>query len=222
MTASHLEFVSVLHSSGVKTLYLDFISIPPATEDRPAGLVVILHGWGANAQDVASLVPLLQLPNYLYLLPNAPFSHPNVSGGRMWYDLERQDYKGLTQSQELLASWLKSLESSTGFSLESTILVGFSQGGAMTLDVGFTLPLAGLVCLSGYLHRTPQELEPPLPSVLIVHGRQDKVVPLSAAHRVRDYLLNLGAPIQYKELDMGHEILPDVLDALRDFILVNT
>lgn len=205
-----------------KALYLDFISIPPAKDEPPAGLVVILHGWGANAKDVASLVPFLQLPNYQYILPNAPLPHPNVAGGRMWYDLERQDYKGLSQSQEILTDWLKSLENTTGFSLESTILVGFSQGGAMTLDVGFTLPLAGLVCLSGYLHRTPQELEPPLPSVLIVHGRQDKVVPLSAAHRVRDYLLNLGAPIQYKELDMGHEIRPEVLDALRDFILVNT
>lgn len=212
----------MLHSSGVKPLYLDFISIPPAKDEPPAGLVVILHGWGANAKDIASLVPLLQLPNYQYILPNAPLPHPNVAGGRMWYDLERQDYKGLSQSQEILTDWLKSLENTTGFSLESTILVGFSQGGAMTLDVGFTLPLAGLVCLSGYLHRTPQELEPPLPSVLIVHGRQDKVVPLSAAHRVRDYLLNLGAPIQYKELDMGHEIRPEVLDALRDFILVNT
>lgn len=205
-----------------KALYLDFISIPPATSEPPAGLVVILHGWGANAKDIASLVPILQLPNYLYILPNAPLPHPNVAGGRMWYDLERQDYKGLSQSQEILTEWLKSLEQTTGISLESTILVGFSQGGAMTLDVGFTLPLAGLVCLSGYLHRTPQELEPPLPSVLIVHGRQDKVVPLSAANRVRDYLLGLGAPIQYKEFDMGHEVRPEVLDLLRDFILVNT
>lgn len=181
-----------------------------------------LHGWGANAQDVASLVPLLNLPNYHFLLPDAPFLHPQVPGGKMWYDLERQDYKGLSQSQELLANWLKSLPSTTGIPLESTILTGFSQGGAMTLDVGLTLPLAGLVCMSGYLHRTPQEVEPPLPSVLIVHGKQDTVVPLSAAHRVRDYLMGLGTPMQYKEFDMGHEIQIDVLDVIREFILVHT
>ena len=181
-----------------------------------------LHGWGANAQDVASLVPVLNLPDYHFLLPDAPFSHPQVPGGRMWYDLEREDYKGLAQSQELLARWLKSLESTTGIPLESTILTGFSQGGAMTLDVGLTLPLAGLVCMSGYLHRTPREIEPPLPSVLIVHGRQDTVVPLNAAHRVRDYLMSLGAPMQYKEFDMGHEIRLEVLEAIRDFILVNS
>lgn len=140
----------------------------------------------------------------------------------MWYDLAREDYKGLSLSQELLTDWLKSLEGSTGVPLESTILSGFSQGGAMALDVGLNLPVAGLICMSGYLHRTPQDLEPPLPSVLIVHGRQDTVVPLSAAQRVRDYLLNLGAPMQYKEFEMGHEIRPEVLEVIREFILVNT
>jgi phospholipase/carboxylesterase len=189
---------------------------------RAGGLVVILHGWGANAQDLASLVPLLNLPNYHFLLPNAPFSHPQVAGGKMWYDLAREDYKGLTLSQELLANWLKSLESTTGVPLESTILSGFSQGGAMTLDVGLTLPLAGLICMSGYLHRTPQDIEPPLPSILIVHGRQDQVVPITAAQRVRDYLLSLGTPMQYKEYDMGHEIRPEVIEVIREFIVVNT
>jgi phospholipase/carboxylesterase len=181
-----------------------------------------LHGWGANAQDVASLVPLLNLSNYQFLLPNAPFPHPQVMGGRMWYDLAREDYRGLATSQEVLTEWLLSLESTTGIPLSSTILSGFSQGGAMTLDVGLNLPLAGLVSMSGYLHRTPQEVEPPLPSVLIVHGRHDNVVPLSAAQKVRDYLLGLGAPMQYKELDIGHEISPEVLDLFREFIVVNT
>ncbi len=171
---------------------------------------------------MASLVPMLNLPDYHFLLPNAPFSHPQVPGGKMWYDLSREDYKGLTLSQELLEDWLKSLESTTGVPLEATILSGFSQGGAMTLDVGLMLPLAGLICMSGYLHRTPQDIEPPLPSVLIVHGRQDTVVPINAAQRVRDYLLSLGTPMQYKEFDMGHEIRPDVVEILREFILVNT
>lgn len=140
----------------------------------------------------------------------------------MWYDLSREDYLGLGSSQELLTEWLQSLENVTSIPLSSTILAGFSQGGAMTLDVGLTLPLAGLASLSGYLHRTPQNLEPPLPSVLIVHGKQDNVVPLSAAHRLRDYLLTVGVPLQYKEFDMAHEIRPEALAVIREFILVNT
>jgi phospholipase/carboxylesterase len=181
-----------------------------------------LHGWGANAQDLASLVPLLNLPDYHFLFPDAPFAHPQVPGGKMWYDLAREDYKGLAISQELLSNWLRSLENTMGIPLESTILSGFSQGGAMGLDVGLTLPLAGLISMSGYLHQTPQTVEPPLPSVLIVHGKQDTVVPLSAARKVRDYLLRLGAPMQYKEFDIGHEISAEVIEVVREFILVNT
>lgn len=183
---------------------------------------MILHGWGANAQDLVTLVPELALPNYQFLLPNAPFVHPQVAGGKMWYNLEQEDYQGLAQSQYLLKDWIKSLESITGIPPASTILTGFSQGGAMTLDVGLTLPVAGLISMSGYLHRTPQGIEPPLPPVLIVHGRQDAVVPLVAAQRLRDYLLAMGAPIQYKEVNMGHEIVPEVIEIVRDFILVNT
>jgi phospholipase/carboxylesterase len=54
-----------------------------------------------------------------------------------------------------------------------------------------------------------------------VHGKYDNVVPLSAAQRVRDHLMGLGTPMQYKEFEMGHEILPDVLEVIREFILVN-
>lgn len=164
----------------------------------------------------------LNLPNYQFLLPYAPFPHPQVPSGKMWYDLERQDYQGLAQSKMLLMDWIKSLESTTGIPLSSTILGGFSQGGAMTLDVGLNLPIGGLVSMSGYLHRTPNELEPPLPPVLIVHGKQDAVVPISAAQRLRDYLLGLGTPMQYKEIDMGHEIVPEVIEIVHNFILVNT
>lgn len=92
----------------------------------------------------------------------------------------------------------------------------------MVLDVGLTLPLAGLISLSGYLHRTPEEIEPPVPSLLIVHGRQDPVVPIAAAQQLRDYLLMMGAPIQYKEFDIGHEISAEVLELVQEFILVNT
>jgi phospholipase/carboxylesterase len=140
----------------------------------------------------------------------------------MWYDLAREDYWGLAESQQTLSTWLTSLESQIGVPLSSTFLLGFSQGGAMVLDVGLTLPLAGLISLSGYLHRTPEEIEPPVPSLLIVHGRQDPVVPIAAAQQLRDYLLMMGAPIQYKEFDIGHEISAEVLELVQEFILVNT
>lgn len=193
-------------------------TIPPANGQEPQGLIVLLHGWGANLHDLAPLGPALNLPEYQFICADAPFSHPEVPGGMMWYDLQSEDYFGLPESRQLLLDWLNSLENSTGVPLSRTILSGFSQGGAMTLDVGVKLPVAGLVSMSGYLHAAPEPVGDRLPPLLIMHGRQDPVVPLRAAHQVRDMYQMLGASVQYHEFDMSHEIRPEELTLMRDFI----
>lgn len=141
-----------------------------------------------------------------------------MPGGKAWYALETEDYQGLEESREILTDWLKSLETTTGIPLQRTILSGFSQGGAMTLDVGVTLPFAGLVSLSGYLHSEPEPAGV-VPPVLIAHGRQDTVVPLRAAHQARDVLTALGVPVQYREFNTGHQILPAEILLMRSFVV---
>lgn len=187
----------------------------------------MLHGWGANARDVAALASYLSLPEFQFWFPNAPFPFPYAPEGRMWYDLPDnyaffsdpafQQQPQLQESRKQLTSWLSGLEAQTGVPLSRTILAGFSQGGAMTLDVGLQLPLAALMVLSGYSH-TPLQLTHEIPKVLIVHGQFDQVVPLSAAHRTRDSLLSQGAAVQYHEVGMGHEIQPIVLNLMQSFI----
>lgn len=178
-----------------------------------------LHGWGASAQNLASVVPLLNLPEYQFMFPDAPFPHPYSSMGRAWYDLSGNKGQGLSQSRKLLTDWLLSLESTTGVPLSRTILSGFSQGAAMTLDVGLNLPLAGLIALSGYLHPLAESVAHPSTPVLILHGRQDSVVPLKAAESARDTLKGLGMSVQYQEFDMGHEIRPEVLAVIQEFVI---
>ena len=199
---------------------LKSISIPPTTDRKPVALIVALHGWGANARDLTSLAPAFNLPDYQFVFPDAPFPHPHAADGKMWYDLESKDAEGLVESRKLLGEFLLSLESSTGVPLSRTILSGFSQGGAMTLEVGLTLPLAGLVCLSGYLHPSISPVAGiALPPVLIVHGTEDTIVPIAAAGISRDKLTAWGSAVQYREFNMGHEILPEVVDVMRSFIV---
>ncbi|MDV2998585.1 MAG: Carboxylesterase 2 [Chroococcopsis gigantea SAG 12.99] len=178
----------------------------------------MLHGWGADAGDLSPLATLLDLPGCWFLLPNAPFNHPQVANGRAWYALETDDYDGLEESCQLLVDWLLGLETTTGISLANTFLCGFSQGGAMTLDVGLSFPLAGLACLSGYLHGQPHPCEESIPPVLIVHGTGDMVVPVTAAQKTRDLLTMQGVSVEYHELPMGHEIPPPALKTLEQFI----
>jgi phospholipase/carboxylesterase len=177
----------------------------------------MLHGWGSNAQDLVSLAPTLDLPHYRYLFPNAPFPHPEAPDGLMWYDLSIQDQVGLEQSRKLLQDWLTSLPEQTGIPLSQTVLGGFSQGGAMTLEVGLGLPVAGLIVLSGYLHGLDPHQDPQArPPILIIHGRQDPVVPLSAAQMSREALSS--GQVDYHEFDMAHEVIPEALKIMQQFI----
>jgi phospholipase/carboxylesterase len=199
---------------------LQFISVPPANSQPPAGLIVCLHGWGANAEDAASLSPFFNLPNYQFLFPNAPFPFPHSVTGRAWYDLRIDNmYEGVMESKQLLMDWLLSLPTTTGVPLSRTILSGFSQGAAMTLDVGLKLPLAGLVVMSGYLHPdVVTTTKKDFPPMLIMHGRYDEVVPLAAALKAREAMASLGVAVEYREFDTGHEISPEMLNLLRDFV----
>lgn len=198
---------------------LNPIIIPPANSQPPAHLLILLHGWGADASDLAPLATVFSYPDFQYLFPNAPFPHPQVPNGRAWYALETPEYQGLNESRQMLRDWLLSLEASTGVPLSRTFLAGFSQGAAMALDVGLSLPLQGLCCLSGYLHGTPAYNRDTLPAVFIAHGTEDMVVPVQAAQKVREILLTLGATVDYHEFEMGHEIPLPVLAAMNQFIL---
>lgn len=197
---------------------LEFISVGPTNGQAPVGLIACLHGFSGNSQQLAPFAPMFNLPEYQFLFPDAPYS--NSYGGRMWYNLRHGDDRGLAASRQQLIDWLTSLEARTGVPLSRTILAGFSQGGAMTLDVGLTLPLAGLVCLSGYLQTKPElRVGQSFPPVLIAHGRQDGMVPLSAAQNARDSLKALGVTVKYQEFDMGHIVIPAVLTLMRSFII---
>jgi phospholipase/carboxylesterase len=199
---------------------MESISIPPSSGKKPDYLIVALHGWGANFHDLVSLVPMFNLSNYQFLFPNAPFPHPQVSEGRAWYALETTQYQGLSESREILFDWLQTLEELTQIPLDHTFLVGFSQGGAMSLDVGLQLPLAGICSISGYLHYQPEILENQVyPPVLMVHGKLDQVVPLGTSHQARDELNKVGVTVNYYEFPyMGHEIPQDALNVMKRFI----
>ena len=196
---------------------IEAISAMP-NEGKPDYLLVVLHGWGANYQDFVPFAKVLNLPGFGYFFPNAPFDHFQVPGGKAWYALEDKNFTGLAQSRQLLKDWLTSLEASTGVPLNRTVLAGFSQGGAMTLDVGLTLPFAALCSFSGYLHYEPQVEEKTFPPTIIVHGKQDPVVPVAAAIKARDELTKIGVRVEYREFEMGHEVREPAIAYFKEFI----
>ncbi|ASC70871.1 Carboxylesterase 1 [Halomicronema hongdechloris C2206] len=205
-------------------LTLTALSLPIASPQPDDWLVVALHGWGANASDLVGLTSYITLPGVRFSFPEAPFAHPYAPGGRMWYDLPAQfnadappalhQQSDLQESRQRLSQWLRSLPEDSGIPLTRTVLAGFSQGGAMALDVGLSLPLAGLIILSGYCHGPLPATVTPRP-IVMVHGTFDPVVPLALAQQARATLQAAGLSVQYHELPMGHEISPQALTLIR-------
>lgn len=207
-------------------LSLQAISLSPKSKSDQ--LIVLLHGWGANAQNVAGLIEAINMVAIPFkgMIPDAPFDHPLSPGGKQWYgfppnyDFRRpHDFTqqaDLIESRKQLKAWMESLPEQTGVPLEKTIMGGFSQGGAMTLDVGPQLPLAAMLILSSYSHAPIGPFVTPRP-VLVIHGRQDPVVPLAKALDTKAQLEKRGQPVTYHEFDMGHEVSLDALKVASEF-----
>jgi len=190
-------------------------TVPPATlrlqpHPNAQARLVLLHGWGADADDLLMLGERLardiRTPLDLVSL-QAPERHPQGIG-RQWYGLFPPDWQAVPAAQQQLKSRLMAL-AEDGIPLQSTVVLGFSQGAAMALASGCDLPLAGLIACSGYPHPgwTAPTTRPP---VLLIHGQQDDVVPSTASDELRQRLEDGKNPVHLDQFAGGHTI-PDVI-----------
>jgi len=189
----------------------DRITLGPADA---AQRLVLLHGWGADADDLLDLAELLVDPPVSVVALRAPEPHP-YGAGRQWYDLQPIDWDQLPAARRALRERLEGLGASVP--LQRTVLLGFSQGGAMALDAGSALPLAGLVACSSYPHPDWQP-RPPLCPVLLSHGEQDPVVPFEASRELQRRLAEAGQAAQLLAFPGGHTIDAGALPAIRQFV----
>jgi phospholipase/carboxylesterase len=189
--------------------------------------LVLLHGWGADADDLLDLGELLVGPQVQVLALRAPLEHP-AGMGRQWYDLQQSGWPQLPEALTDLRRRLLACGSSRA--LQQTVLLGFSQGAAMALDVasgggdptGRALPLAGLIACSGYPHPgwSPSDRQPLGLDlrVLLTHGEQDPVVPHGASIELERLLQAAGAAVELLSFSGGHTIDPDLFGPMRRFL----
>jgi phospholipase/carboxylesterase len=192
------------------------------TGPDPAASIVWLHGLGADGWDFLPVVEALPLPVAVrFVFPHAPTRPVTINDGlvmRAWYDVlalegaRREDEAGIRASARLVEA-LVEREARRGVPAGRLVLGGFSQGGAMALQVGLrhARRLGGLVVLSAYLplaHTADAEATAAGRSVpvFLAHGTADPLVPLARAHAARDRLRALGLPVEYHEYPMAHAV----------------
>lgn len=176
--------------------------------------LVLLHGWGADADDLLDLGEELAGRRAGVVSLRAPEPHP-CGVGRQWYDLQQPEWPGLAGARQQLKLRLEALAQS--LPLERTVVLGFSQGAAMALDVASDLPVAGVICCSGYPHPgwNPRA---PLPPILLTHGRADPVVPYAASEELQRLWRNAGGDSQLLGFPGEHTIDTALFPDLRCFM----
>ncbi len=195
---------------------------PPIKADEVKSLVILLHGWGADAADMFGLAPILGQvkEGCAFYAPNAPYPCAASPHGREWFDIQ-QGEKGAIMAMDDLDELLNSIFDEFSLPTSQIILGGFSQGGMMTLAAGPSYELGGLISFSGALLTEQILIEANLssPPILLIHGDLDDVVPASALIDAQTHLEAKRYDVEVVlEKGIGHSISENGLDAARYFI----
>ncbi|HZZ34107.1 MAG TPA: alpha/beta fold hydrolase, partial [Caulobacteraceae bacterium] len=179
------------------TIPLDGPRIAPASGGAPGSIVILIHGYGSNGEDLIGLAPYWRaaLPHTLFVSPNAPYPCPGAPGGFQWWSVGGGDRSsGLKAAAPILDAFIDGELARHGLSDGNLALVGFSQGTMLALHVGPRRPrrIAGIVGFSGMLIDDPADPPATRPPVLLIHGDADPMIPIAAFHHARDGLARQG------------------------------
>lgn len=191
-------------------------------------LLLLLHGIGADENDLFGLAPYLD-ERFFIASARAPFTLP--WGGFAWFELGINgteisvNIKQAEQSRRLILEAVD--EMIAAHDLGAVYLGGFSQGAFMSLSAALGVPekFAGVVAMSG---RAMEEMLPPEDSlenlrdfpILVTHGIFDPVLPVENGRATKEILSRLPVKLEYKEYEMGHEISRESLTDMANWLRV--
>lgn len=194
----------------------------PRQGATPRQLVVLLHGYGADGEDLIGLADPLGavLPEALFLAPNAPARCAQNPFGYEWFAIDFDNMAesmrvGVPMARQDIVEYLQDVWARTGLGPAETFLCGFSQGAMMALHTGLSLPEPplGIVSFSGALvlpeGSLPAGQKPP---VCLVHGALDQVVDPALSREAARVLGDLGYDVRlHVSAGTAHGIAPDGL-----------
>lgn len=206
---------------------LKYIEVKPSSKVK--SIVIWLHGLGADAHDFAPIVPQLNLSDStLFIFPHAPNRPITINQNMVmpgWYDVMEIALYGKEDSNGILSSNISVQNLITKMTeivpAENIYLVGFSQGGAMSLYSGLTYSkrLGGIAVLSSYvpiretLIKNLSAANAKTP-IFMAHGIHDTVVPFKFCEISYQYLHRENLPIEWHTYPMEHQVCDEQMQDL--------
>jgi phospholipase/carboxylesterase len=207
---------------------LEYIVRQPKGEVQNPSLLILLHGYGSNEQDLFSFAE--ELPeNLLIVSARAPYEMG--MGGYAWYAINFDDNNGkfsdLDQARtsiEKIAEFIDEIKQKYNTNTDKTFLLGFSQGAILSYALSFLYPnkVNNVIALSGYIN---EELLPNKTTDLniktsyyISHGTVDQVLPVDWARKAPKILDGFNLENMYSEYPVGHGVAPQNFYSFKNWI----
>lgn len=179
--------------------------VAPASGGPAKQLVIFVHGYGANGQDLISLAQYFAqvVPDAAFISPDAPYRCDGAPMGFQWYDVWMQDpadrLAAIRSTGEIFDNFVTAQLARHGLTEDKLVLIGFSQGTMISL---FTAPrrekaIAGIVGYSGRME-SPETLKDEIrcrPPVVMVHGDSDELLAVSEMETAATTLRDCGVEI---------------------------
>lgn len=202
----------------------------PKIKKEKNPLLLLLHGYGSNEEDLFSFAS--ELPEDYYVISaRAPYNL--MYGSYAWYainfDADENKFSDIAQAQtsrDLIAGFVDELIANYPIEAHKVTLVGFSQGAILSYAVALSYPekIQRVVAMSGYLNteiavHTFASNDFSRLKIFASHGTVDQVIPVDWARNSIPVIKNLGIDIVYKEYPVGHGVAPQNFFDFRNWLL---
>lgn len=205
---------------------LEYLIRQPKVSSEKPPLLILLHGYGSNEEDLFSFAS--ELPDEL-LIVSARAPYEMGFGGFAWYAInldagnnKHSDLNEARSSLNKIALFIDEIKTKYATNPQKTFLLGFSQGAILSYALSLNYPnkVQYVLALSGYLN---QDLLPEtIPSIdtdyYISHGTVDQVLPIEEARKAPKFLDKYKLPNVYSEYPVGHGVAPQNFYSFKTWI----
>jgi phospholipase/carboxylesterase len=211
-------------------LSLEYLVREPKIRLGKNPLLLLIHGYGSNEEDLFSFAK--ELPEEYYIISaRAPYNMQH--GSYAWYAInfdadpnKFSDNDQARSSRDLIANFIDELIAIYPIDTENVTLIGFSQGTILSYAVALSHPekVQRVVAMSGYIN--PEILEENYLKnsftnlkIFSSHGTADQVIPVEWGRKAKPFLENLGIKTTYKEYPLGHGVSPQNFYDFKNWLL---
>ena len=201
----------------MEKLSLEYLVREPNLKSEKTSLLILLHGYGSNEEDLFSFAT--ELPEDLIII-SARAPQSLGFGSYSWYTInftasqgKFSDIPEAITARDLIAEFIDEIQERYKISPSKTFLLGFSQGTILSYAVALNYPekVQKIVALSGYINPDllPKKLNSTTYNKLdffISHGIVDQVIPVEWANKAPQFLNNLKIKNCYQEYPVGHGV----------------